>query len=115
MINNKNLTTSKGRDKISVRRKLQQQTDNDRQQDIEDEENKNKSDDSICQTMQLGILFRTKYKSNPGYKAVYNSAISDLITLLMTGPKISDNSENNLSNPWPQCNSIILNRIILNV
>ena len=63
----------------------------------------------------MGIAYQTKYKSNLGHKAIYNCVISYLIVFMMTGPEILDDLENKQINLWPECNPIVLDRMIINV
>lgn len=51
MITNRNLTTNKDWHKMSTRRKWEQQIINNHQQDIENKDDRNKDDNSICQTI----------------------------------------------------------------
>lgn len=89
--------------------------DNDRQQDIKDEDNIDKGDNGICQIIQSGILYCTKYKSNLGHKAVYNCAMPYLTLLMMTGLEVLKDPKNKPINLCPECNPILLNRMMLNV
>lgn len=70
---------------ISTGRKQQQQMANDRQQNLRNEDNRDKGDDIIYQTMWLDIPCYTKYKFSLGHKTIYNCTISHLITLMMIG------------------------------
>lgn len=65
--------------------------------------------------MWLGVPCRTKYESSLGYKSIYNCAIPHFIALIITGPKILEDPENNQTNLWFKRNPIVLNRIMLNV
>lgn len=93
-----NLIINKSWDKMSIETKQQQRIDDDHQQDIKDEDDKNKNDNSICQTIWLGVPYRTKYESSLGYKTVYNCVIPYVTVLMITGPDVLDNLENNLTN-----------------
>ena len=44
--------------------------------------------------MWTSVLCYIKYKSNPGYKAIYKSAMPYLIALMITGLKFFENPEN---------------------
>lgn len=65
--------------------------------------------------MWLGVFYRTKYKFSPEYKIVHNCAILYFIILIMIGPKILDNSENDQTSPWFERNPMALNKIVLNM
>ncbi len=60
MITSRNSTTSKGWVKILKRRK-QQQEDNDRLHDLGDEDDRDEGDNGIIRTMWTGVPCRTKY------------------------------------------------------
>ncbi len=114
MIINRNLTVSKGLAKMPGIRK-QQQEDNDRLQDLGDEDDRDKGDNGIIWTMWMGVPRRTKYESSPGHKAVYNCVMPYLTVLMMTGPKVSEDLENEPINPWPERNPMALDRMMMNV
>ncbi len=114
MITSRNLTTSKGRVKMLGRRK-QQQKDNNCLQNLGDKDNEDNSDNSIIQTIWTGISHYTKYESSLGHKAVYNYIIPYLTMLMITSPEVSEDLENKPINPWPKCNSMAFDRMIINV
>ncbi len=114
MITNENLTASKGRAKM-LRRRKQQQEDNNYLQDLGDEDNGDEGDNSIIQTMWMGIPCRTKYESSPGHKAVYNCVMPYLTALMMTGPEVLEDPKNEWINFWPKRNPMALDRRMMNV
>ena len=57
----------------------------------------------------------TKYKSNSGHKIVYNSVMAYLMALMITGPEISEDPENEQINLWPERNPIALDKMMINV
>ncbi len=114
MITSRNFTVGKGQAKMPGRGK-QQQEDNDCLQDLRDEDNGEKGDNGIIQTMSTGIPHRTKYESSPDHKAVYNCVIPYLTALMMTGPEVSEDPENKLINPWLERHPMTLNRMMINV
>ncbi len=114
MITSRNSAASKGRAKMFGRGK-QQQEDNDRLQDLGDEDDRDKGDNGIIQTMQIGVPRRTKYESSPGHKAIHNCVMSYLTALIMTGPEVSEDPENKPINPWPERNPMTLNRMMMNL
>ncbi len=114
MITSRNSTASKGRAKMPGRGK-QQQEDNNCLQDLGDEDNRDEGDNSIIQRMQTGVSRRTKYKSSPGHKTVYNCVIPYLIALMMTGPEVLEDPENESINPWPERNPMALDRMMMNM
>ncbi len=93
----------------------QQQEDNDRLQDLRDENNRDKGDNSIIQIMWTGVPCRTKYESSPSHKVVYNYVMPYFIALMMTGSEVLEDSENKSINPWPNRNSMTLDRMRMNV
>ncbi len=93
----------------------QQLEDNDHLQDLVDENDRDEGDNGIIQTMWTGVPRRTKYKSSPGHKAVYNCVMPYLTALMMTGPEVSEDSENEPINLWPERNPITLDRMMMNV
>ncbi len=69
----------------------------------------------MIRTMWTGIPRRTKYESSPGHKAVYNCVMPYLTALMMTGQEVSEDPENELINPWPERNPMVLDRMMMNV
>lgn len=65
--------------------------------------------------MRLGISCNTKYKSSPKHKAVYNYTIYYFIALIINGFEVLNNPKNDQINLWSECNSIILNKIMINI
>ncbi len=96
-------------------RRKQQQEENDRLQDLRDENNRDKGDNSIIRTMWTGVPRRTKYESSPGHKAVYNCIMPYLTVLMITGPEVSEDPENESINAWPERNLMALDRMMMNV
>ena len=96
-------------------RRKQQQKDNNRLQDLEDKDNGDEGDNGIIGMIWTGIPHHTKYKSSPGYKAVYNYVILYLTTLMMTGLEVLEDQKNKQINFWPECNPIVLDRMIMNL
>lgn len=89
--------------------------DNNHQQNLGDENNRNKSDDGICQTIQLSVPCHTKYEFSLDYKAVYNYAIPYFTVLMIISSKILEDLKNIQINPQPDRNPIVLNRIMLDM
>ena len=110
MISNRNLAAIKGQAKMSQREKQQIQVEDDCEQEDGWEGVHN-----IFQIMQTGVPRRTKYKSNLGHKAVYNSAIPYLMALMMTGSEFFEDPENEQINPWPKCNPMAQDKMMMNV
>lgn len=48
----------------------------------------------MIQTIWTSVPHHTKYKLNPGYKAVYNCTMPYLIILVMTSIEFSEDLEN---------------------
>ena len=69
----------------------------------------------MFQTLWTGVLHHTKYKSNPGHKAIYNTIILYLVALMMTGPELSKDPENKQINLWPERNPMALDKMMINV
>lgn len=88
---------------------------NNYQQDIEDENNGFKGDNSICQIMSLDVPYCTNYESSLIYKMVYNYAIPYLTVLIMIGPEILENLKNDQINLWFKHILIVLNKMIINM
>ena len=65
--------------------------------------------------MWTGVARRTKYESNPGHKAVYNSVMPYLMALMMTGPEFFEDPKNEEINPWLKRNPIALDKMMINV
>ena len=63
----------------------------------------------------MGVPRFTKYKSNPEYKAVYNSAMPYFMALMMTGPEFSEDPENEQINPLPERNPMPLDKMMMNM
>ena len=63
----------------------------------------------------MGVFCCTKYESSPSHKAVYNCVMPYLKALIMTGPEVSKDPENKQINPWPEHNSIALDRMMMNI
>lgn len=63
----------------------------------------------------MGVSDRIKFESSSGYKAILNYAISYFMALMMTGPEFSENSKKDQINIWLECNSMTLDRIIVEV
>ncbi len=82
-------------------RRKQQQEENDRLQDLRDEDDRDEGDNGIIRTMWTGVPRRTKYESSLGHKAVYNCIMPYLTALMMTGPEVLEDPENEPINSWP--------------
>lgn len=65
--------------------------------------------------MQISIPYHTKFESSLGYETVLNYAMPYLIMLIMISPEFSKDLENNYINLWPKRNSIILDRMMMEV
>ena len=65
--------------------------------------------------MWTGVPRCIKFESSPGYKAVLNCAMPYLVALMMTGPKFSEDPENNQINQWPERNLMALDRTMVEV
>ena len=65
--------------------------------------------------MWIGVLCRTKYKSNKEHKVVYNNAMLYFIALMITGFEFSEDPENEQINPWPKSNPMVLDKMMMNV
>lgn len=69
----------------------------------------------MFQTMWTGVLCCTKYKSNSGQKAVYNSIMLYFMALIMTDFEFSKDPENELTKPWPKYNLMAFNKMMINI
>lgn len=49
------------------------------------------------------------------HKAIYNSIMLYLMALIMTSPEFFKDLENEHINPWPKCNSLALNKMMINI
>ena len=65
--------------------------------------------------MWTSVSCRIKYEYSLGHKTVYNCVMSYLTTLMMTSQEVSEELENKPINPWPKCNPIALNKIMINM
>ncbi len=65
--------------------------------------------------MWTGVPRRTKYKSSPSHKAVYNCVMPYLTALMMIGLEVLEDPENEPINLWPERNPMALDRMMMNV
>lgn len=47
----------------------------------------------------MGILYYTKFESNPGYKAILGCVMSYFMTLMIIGPEFFEDPKNDQINP----------------
>ncbi len=114
MITSRNSIANKGWAKMHGRRK-QQQENNDRLQNLGDEDNRNKGNNGIIQMMWTNVPCCTKYESSLGHKTVYNWVMPYLTALMLTGPEVLKDSENEPINLWSERNLMVFDKMIINV
>ena len=89
MISNRNSAAINGQAKMSRREKQQIRVEDDGEK-----EDGGEDVDDMFRTMWKGVPRRTRYKSNPGHKAVYNCVIQYFMALMMTGLEFFEDPEN---------------------
>lgn len=114
-MNNRKSTINKSWTFIPRWRNQQLQIDNDHEQNLKDKDNRKKDDNGIIKTMWIEVYRHTKYKSSLGHKIIYNYAMSFLITLIITGLEVLEDPINKQINPWSEHNSILLDRMMMNM
>lgn len=85
------------------------------QRDAHQQQGEDEDDDDTHRTIWSGVPRRTKFESNSGHKAVYDCAMPYLMALMMAGPKFSEDPENEQISPWPERNSMALDRTMVEV
>lgn len=112
MITNRNSAVIKSQGKKSHKNIYQQQLeDNGTKKD----EGEDKDDNNTPQTMWTEIPHCTQFEYRLGHNAVPNCAMPYLVALIMTGPEFLEDSENNLINPWPERNSMALDKMMIKI
>lgn len=65
--------------------------------------------------MGISVAPYIKFEVNLEYEAIFNCAIPYLVALMIIGIEFLEDPENNLINPWPEGNTIVLDKIIMEV
>lgn len=71
----------------------------------------------IAFVRQCGLVFFAELNTSLAQdnKAIYNCTMPYFIALMMISSEVLDNLKNNLTDLWPERNSMALNKIMLNI